>query len=256
MYNLEGSVALVTGGGAGIGRAIALRLAEEGSAVAVLDRDLRGAEATVADVRTRGVKAVAVQCDVSDRADVERGAGEVARSLGDVHILVNNAGIIRLAPLLAMAPEDWHTTFRVNVDGMFHCCQVVGPQMVTRGEGRIINIASWFGKIGRPFCGAYCASKFAVIGFTQTLALELARHGVTVNAVCPGLVTNTALRDYSDEVSKQYGLPTGKEREGSIPLGRLAQPEDVARTVAFLASGEARYMTGQAINVTGGLWLH
>ena len=256
MYGLEGTVALVTGGAAGIGRAIALRLAEEGSAIAVLDRDVRGAEATAVAIRTRGVKAAAVPCDVSVRADVERAAAEVARSLGDVHILVNNAGIIHVAPLLDMGVDDWTATFRVNVDGMFHCCQVIGPQMVARREGRIINIASWFGKVGRPFCGAYSASKFAVIGFTQALALEVARHGVTVNAVCPGIVTNTALRDRADEVAKQYGIPTGRERESTIPLGRLAEPEDVARTVAFLASREARYMTGQAVNVTGGLWLH
>jgi len=256
VYALDGHNALVTGAGSGIGRAIALRLAEEGSAVAILDIDQRSAEDTAAQARTRGAKAIAVRCDVSARSDVERSVGQVVGSLGEIDILINNAGLIRLAPLLDMKAADWDLTFRVNVDGIFHCCQVIAPPMVRRRRGRIINLASWFGKMGRPYCGAYCASKFAVIGFTQTLALELAPHGITVNAVCPGTVTNTGLREYADAVSREYGIPTAKEREANIPLGRLAQPEDIARTVAFLVSEEAAYMTGQAINVTGGLWLH
>lgn len=256
MYNLNGKLALVTGAGAGIGRAIALRLADEGSAVAILDVDRQGAEETAAQVRARGVKSMSVVCDVGERVEVQRSVEEILQSFGEIHILVNNAGVLRVAPLLEMKEPDWHLTFRVNVDGAFHCCQAVAPQMVARRQGRIINIASWFGKIGKSYYGAYCASKFAVIGFTQALAQELAPHKVTVNAVCPGTVVGTRMREYADEVHRQYGLPTAAQREATIPLGRVARPEDIARAVAFLASDEAEYMTGQAINVTGGLWMH
>ncbi len=128
--------------------------------------------------------------------------------------------------------------------------------MVARRSGRIINTASWFGKIGKPNYSAYCASKFAVIGLTQSLAVELAPLGVTVNAVCPGTIVGTRMRDAADAKSIEQGLPTAKERESLIPLGRVGVPDDIARVVAFLASDESSYMTGQAINVTGGLWMH
>lgn len=256
MYEFKGKVALVTGAGLGIGRAIAVRLAREGSPVAVLDVDRRGAEETAALVRAEGAESAVVTGDVSDRGDVERCVQETLRAFGAIHILVNNAGVGRVAALLDMKHAEWSLVFRINVDGVFHCCQVVAPRMVARRGGRIINIASWFGKVGKPCYSAYCASKFAVIGLTQSLAQELAPHNVTVNAVCPGTVVNTGMREYLDERSRQYGLPTAKEREVGIPLGRVAPPEDIGRAVAFLASEEAAYMTGQAINVSGGLWMH
>lgn len=256
MYGLNGKTALITGAGSGIGRAIAVRLAQEGCTIAVLDVDEQGAEETAALVRGQGGKSMVVPCDVSMRADVQRAVGEILHAFEEIHILVNNAGIIRVAPLLEMPPADWNLVFRINVDGVFNCCQAVAPRMVARRQGRIINIASWFGKVGRSNYGAYCASKFAVIGVTQSLAQELAPFNVTVNAVCPGTVMNTGIRAYADERSRNYGLPTAKDREASIPLGRLSQPDDPARIVAFLASEEAAYMTGQAINITGGLWMH
>ena len=154
-------------------------------------------------------------------------------------------------------PEgDWRATFRVNVDGVFFCCQAVLPRMTAQGRGNIVNLASWSGKSGAPYFGAYCASKFAVIGLTQSLAREVAAAGIRVNAVCPGIVAGTDMRADVDEAARRLGRPTGADRLGLIPLGRLAEPEDVARVVAFLVSEEAGYMTGQEINVTGGLWMH
>ena len=256
MYNLNGKVALVTGAGCGIGRAIAVRLAQEGCTVAILDVNERGARETAAAVQAAGARARVQVADVTDRAGLGRAVEEVLAALGHIDVLVNNAGILRLAPLLEMAPEDWQQTFRVNVDGVFNCCQLVGSHMKQRRSGRIINLASWLGKSGRPYNAAYCASKFAVIGLTQSLAHELASSQVTVNAICPGLVVDTAMREYAEKEGKKYNLPAASERESTIPLGRVAVPDDMARMVAFLASDEARYMTGQSINVTGGLWMN
>lgn len=253
--DLKGKVAFVTGASGGIGRAIALRLAQEGCSIVVMDLNVAGAEETLKSARSHEVEGLAVEGDVSRSEQVQRCVEAANEHFSRIDILVNNAGILRIAPVLEMEAEDWKRTFEVNVDGVFNCCRAVAPQMVARGKGRIINIASWFGKRGQPYNASYCASKFAVIGFTQTLALELARHFVTVNAICPGTVTATDMRTEADATLQRYGLPTSKERESGIPLGRLALPDDMARMAAFLASDESAYMTGQAINVTGGLWL-
>lgn len=256
MYDLGGKSALVTGAASGIGRAIARRLAKEGCDIAILDLDRAGAEEVAGLVRDMGRRAVVQGADVADLAQVEAGVGACMNALGKIDILVNNAGILRISTLVEMSPADWRDTFRVNVDGMFHCCKVVLPQMIARRHGRVINIASWIGKSGQPYYAAYCASKFAVIGVTQSLAREVAADNITVNAICPGLVVETAMRDRAEADSKRLGLALAAERESTIPLGRLALPEDVAPVAAFLASEEAAYMTGQAINATGGLWMH
>jgi len=171
-------------------------------------------------------------------------------------VLVNNAGIIRLGPLASLAEADWRELFRVNVDGVFFCCQAVLPGMLGRRRGSIVNIASWNGKLGAPNFGAYSATKAAVISLTQALAREVAASGIRVNAVCPGIVAGTDMRREVERRGQAFGLPPSEERARAIPLGRLAEPADVANAVAFLVSDEASYMTGQAINVTGGLWLH
>jgi acetoin reductase-like protein len=249
-------VVLVTGAGGGIGRAIALRLARDGWDVAVNDIDSAGAERVAAEVRAVGVRAAAVSGDVGDRDAAGRMTRATLEALGSIDVLVNNAGIVRLARLAEMTEADWRALFRVNVDGVFFCCQAVVPQMIARHRGSIVNIASWNGKVGVPYFGAYCATKFAVLGLTQALAKEVASHGIRVNAVCPGIVAGTAMRAQVEETAQQLGLPTAAERVAAVPLGRLAEPEDVARVVAFLVSEEAAYMTGQAMNVTGGLWMH
>ncbi len=254
--NTMGRVALVTGGGTGIGLAIARRLARAGYDIAIADIDAVGAERAAKELRADGRRAAAIQCDVGDREAAFRMAEEAARVLGDVDLLVNNAGIARLGPLVTFSRQDWRDLFRVNVDGVFFCCQAVLPRMMARRRGNIVSIASWNGKLGAPNFGAYSATKFAVIGLTQALAREMASYGIRVNAICPGIVAATPMRAQVEREGQAFGLPPSSERAKTIPLGRLAVPEDIANAVAFVASDEAVYMTGQAINVTGGLWLH
>lgn len=248
--------ALITGAGTGIGRAIALRLARDGWGIAVNDVEADRAAAVAGEVTTAGARGVVVVADVGDRRDAGRMVAEAIGALGALDLLVNNAGVCRLGALAEFPEADWHATFRVNVDGVFFCCQAVLPHMLARGRGSIVNIASWSGKAGAAYFGAYCASKFAVIGLTQSLAKEVAGRGIRVNAVCPGIVAGTEMRARVDAESRALGRLTSTDRVDGIPMGRLAEPDDVAGVVAFLVSDDARYMTGQAVNVTGGLWMH
>lgn len=256
MYALDGRGAIVTGGGGGIGRSIALRLAREGCDVGVLDRNGEGAQNVAAEIRELGRRGFAVQADVASKEEVGPALDRLMAELGSVDILVNNAGILRIGPLLEMDEDDWSDTIRVNVDGNFWVTRKVLPGMAQRGFGSVVNMASWMGKKGLANYGAYCASKFAVIALTQSLALELAPRGIRVNAVCPGIITETVMREESEAASKLLGLPLAADRIGTVPLARLGVPDDVSRVVAFLASDEAAYMTGQSINVTGGLWMN
>jgi NAD(P)-dependent dehydrogenase (short-subunit alcohol dehydrogenase family) len=256
MYDLTGKTAIVTGGASGIGRSICLRLAEEGADVAVLDYNADGAEETAELAADHGVEARAVAVDVSDEASVERAFDKVRAWRGDADILVNCAGIIAIGTVEETSTEEWRRVFAVNLDGVFHTCRAAAPSMRARGSGKIINMSSWFGKAGKPNYGAYSASKAAVIGLTQSLAMELAAAGVNVNAVCPGTIFETGMRDIADKLSAEKNLSTAKERAKAIPMGRVGKPEDISRVVAFLASDEADYMTGQSINVTGGLLMH
>lgn len=255
MTHPDGRVALVTGGAQGIGRSIALRLARDGADIAILDIDATGAEATAAAIRTLGRHALALGGDVAAPAEVTAAVEAVERELGPIAILVNNAGICRIGPALETPLADLQAMLRVNVEGTFICCQAVVPRMVARRAGVVVNLSSWAGKSGRPWFGAYSASKFAVTGFTQALAAEVAPHGVRVNAVCPGIVVATNMRTEIEAAQQRWGLPETREREKAIPLGRVSVPEDVARVVAFLVSEDAAYVAGEAINVTGGLWM-
>lgn len=256
MYNLDGRVALVTGGAVGIGRGIAIRLAQEGCDVALLDLDLAGARKTAALVQAAGRRALALAVDVADAEAVAAAVAEIKTTLGPIDIAVNNAGITGVGRVVDLEPAAWRRMFAINTDSVFHVARAVLPDMIDRGAGRIVNIASWFGKIGKPSYAAYSASKAAVIVFTQALAAEVAPLGINVNAVCPGSIVGTKMRDDADRMSREQGLPTAKEREHLIPIGRVGGPDDIARVVAFLASDESAYMTGQAINVTGGLWMN
>jgi NAD(P)-dependent dehydrogenase (short-subunit alcohol dehydrogenase family) len=249
-------VALVTGAGTGIGRAIVLRLARDGYDVAANDINLASAEGTADEARRLGVRAVPIVGDVGERAAVQRMIEETLKEFRKIDALVNNAGIVRLGMLANFPEADWRALFRVNVDGVFFCCQRVVSHMISQKRGAIVNISSWNGKAGMPYFGAYSATKFAVIGLTQALAKEVAPHGIRVNAVCPGIVSGTVMRAEVDHLSLQLGLPTSVDRISGVPLRRLAEAEDIARVVAFLLSENAAYMTGQAINVTGGLWMH
>ncbi|MCV0394332.1 MAG: SDR family oxidoreductase [Rhizobiaceae bacterium] len=253
MYGLNGKKAIITGAAHGIGKAIASRLLDEGCAVGLLDLD-DGALAATGDALSAKGEVVIATCDVSSKEDVEKGVAAITAKLGQIDILVNNAGICKVGKLLDCSEAEWKATFGINVDGIFHLVRTVAPDMVERRSGAIVNIASWMGKSGVAAYGAYCASKFAAVSLTQSLACELGEHGVRVNAVGPGLIVDTKMRDESEVKRKAEGLPDALQRAQDIPLRRPGYPEDIANTVAFLASDQAAYITGETISVTGGLW--
>ncbi len=248
MYRFDGRAALVTGAGGGIGRAIARRLALEGMAVAVLDCD-----GTAAQTVAAAVGGVAVTADVKSPTEIGGAVDTVLARLGRIDVLVNNAGIAWAGPALEMPLEALQAMLRVNVEGVFIMSRAVLPHMIERRSGSIVNLASWAGKTGNANFAGYSASKFAVIGLTQALAREMAPHGIRVNAICPGIVVDTAMRTAIEAQQRHYGLPETGEREKSIPIGRVSVPEDVARIAAFLASDESAYITGESINLSGGL---
>jgi sorbitol-6-phosphate 2-dehydrogenase len=253
---LENKVAIITGGGSGIGAAICRAFAAEGARVAVTDLRLAAAEEVAAAIRAAGGQAAAWGLDVADRATVEAAADEIAARWGPADIWVNNAGVSRIVPFLECSDELWDLTLRVNLKGTFIGCQVALRQMLPRKRGVILNMSSQSGKVGTSHYAAYCASKFGIIGLTQSLALEFAADGIRVNALCPGVVF-TALWDeqHVGGYGRKRGLKPEEVRpylESKIPLGRLCTPDDVAQTAVFLASDAASYITGQAINVSGG----
>jgi len=248
MYALSGRFGLVTGAGGGIGRAIARRLAQEGMAVAVLDRDGTAAQEVAAEIG-----GLAVPADVVSPEEVAGVVDAVLARFHQIDLLVNNAGIAWTGPALEMPLEALQSMLRVNVEGVFITSRAVLPHMIARRSGSLVNLASWAGKTGPAYFAGYGASKFAVIGLTQTLAREMAPHGIWVNAICPGMVVDTAMRAAIEAQQRQYGLPETAAREKSIPIGRVSVPDDVARVAAFLASDESSYMTGESINLSGGL---
>jgi NAD(P)-dependent dehydrogenase (short-subunit alcohol dehydrogenase family) len=276
MYDLEGKVAIVTGAGRklGIGRAIALRLAREGADVAVADicrqfeespdyglGQWEGLRSTADEISALGVRGLPLRVDVTDSQAVDRMVAQTIGALGRIDILVNNAGgVVGPAPALWMEEAAWSKTLAINATGTFLCSQRVARTMITRREGgKIINIASIAAKRGAPAMGAYSAAKAAIVAFTRVLAMELAPSGIQVNAVCPGEV-DTELHRWGWELEAKFrGVPYEQvvsEEIEHIPLGRLEQPDDVANLVAFLASSQSDYMTGQAINVDGGIVMY
>ena len=262
MYQLDGKVALVTGAAKGIGRAIALRLAQEGAHVAVADMNEAGARAVAEQVRAGGGRGLALKADVARRDEVEAMVARTAGELGGLDIAVANAGIIVISPLLEMTEPDWERLFAVNVKGVWLTAMAAARRMIQQGRGgRLILASSRAGKTPSRLhaTGAYATSKHAVVGLTRALAFELAKHQITVNAYCPGVVDTDMMASLERAVAERSGTPAGtyrKEAVGQIPLGRIEQPEDVANLVAWLASGEAAYMTGQAVNIEGGFEVH
>ena len=274
MYNLNGKVALVTGAGGknGIGRAIATRLAREGADVAVNDitehpyaadqSDWQGLPDVVREIEAMGQRAISVVADVADAAQVKEMVDQTVAHFGKIDILVNNAGTIAgkdRVPVVDLAEEDWDRVQRVNVKGVFLCSQAVARHLIRQGTGgKIINMSSVTGKRGSARFAAYSASKFAVIGFTQSLASELAPYQVNVNAICPGLVDTERFGHLAsvlmpqnlsaDEQLAEYA----RRSEAAVPIGRLAEGADVAKMAAFLASDEAAYLSGVSITVSGG----
>jgi meso-butanediol dehydrogenase / (S,S)-butanediol dehydrogenase / diacetyl reductase len=248
MYALNGRVGLVTGGGGGIGREIARRLARDGMAVAVLDRDATAAREAAAEIG-----GLAVAAEVTSPEAVKRAVDATLARFEQIDLLVNNAGIAWTGPALEMPLDTFQAMLRVNVEGVFIVSRAVLPHMIARRSGSVVNLASWAGKTGAAYFAGYSASKFAVIGLTQALAREMAPHGVRVNAICPGIVVDTAMRTALEIQQRHWGLPETAEREKLIPMGRVSVPDDVARVAAFLASDEAAYITGESVNLSGGL---
>lgn len=277
MYDLSDKVAVVTGSGRrkGIGEAVALRLADEGCSVVVSDlgeakgerfsEDHVGTsdemEAVAEDVRQRGVRAIAVPCDVRDEADVERLMQRTVDELGRIDVLVNNAGVgYLMGAVTEVSVEDWDAVLGVNLRGPFLCTKHAARHMTERGGGgRVINIASQAAKSGFAFAAAYTASKHGLVGLTRSNAVELAPHGITVNAVCPNHVT-TGLGDWQNTFFSSAGGQSYDDYlqgiRDRIPLGRVGLVEDIAKAVAWLASPQADYVTGEAMNVSGGEEMH
>ena len=253
MRGLENQVAVVTGGGGGIGRMICARLAEEGSRVAVLDIDADTARETV-DAIGDPTRARAVSADITDSQSVKQAIAEVVRVYETVDILVNNAGWDRGAPFLETDPELWAKIIAINYQGPLNMHREVLPLMAAHGRGRIINIASDAGRVGSSGEAVYAGCKAAVIAFGKSVAREMARSGITINAVCPGPTDTTFFRDFAGEGEYGEKLRAGLER--AIPMRRLGRPEDIPGIVAFLASDDASFITGQVISVSGGLTMH
>ncbi len=252
---LPDRVALVTGGGRGIGRAIALAFAREGAHVAVTARTSSELDAVAAEIRALGRKALAVPCDVGERAQVDDAARRVAEGLGPVQILVNNAGIAVSAKLVDTDDALWERHLRVNLTGAFLMTRAVLPGMLAARWGRIINVASIAGRQGYPLISAYAASKHGLLGLTRALAQEVVAAGVTVNAICPGYVATELTWAGARNIQKR----TGRAYEEAVqalaafsPQKRLIEPEEVAALAVLLASDEARGVTAQAWNVDGG----
>jgi len=241
--DLSSRVAIVTGGARGIGREIALTLAEAGAAVVV--SDIEDAELVAEEVRALGPRSRAVITDVTSSASVNEMVETVAAELGRIDILVNNAGIARDQLLMRMSDQDWDSVLNVNLKSVFLCSRAVLRQMIKQRWGRIISISSIVGIMGNPGQANYASSKAGIIGFTRTLAREVGSRGITVNAIAPGFIQT--------RMTEQLGEEQKQEISKRIPLGFLGTPRDVAEAVVFLASEKARYITGQVLGVDGGL---
>lgn len=243
---LVGKVALVTGGSRGIGRAIALKLAENGADVAInYAGNTAAAEEVKAAIEQMGRKALLIQCSVADTDGVQAMVNQVVKELGRLDILVNNAGITRDGLLMRMKEADWDDVMNTNLKGVYNCSKAVMRTMMKQKSGRIVNMASVVGEIGNAGQANYAAAKAGVIGFTKSLAKEVASRGITVNAIAPGFIATDMTRVLSDDQKAEMAR--------TIPLGWAGQPEDVANAVLFLASEGAAYITGQVLNVDGGM---
>jgi len=245
--NLSRRVAIVTGGGQGIGKSIALKLASYGADVAVIDVNFENATETALEIQAMGRKTMALKVDVTDAKQTKEMATEVFNELEGVHILVNNAGITSDALIMRMKEEDWDKVIDVNLKGAFNCIQSVIRYMTKQHWGRIVNVASIVGITGNPGQANYAASKAGLIGLTKTVALEVANRNVTCNAVAPGFI-ETAMTDKLSKEAKD-GL------FAKIPMGRLGGPNDVAMSVLFLASSASNYITGHVMNINGGMYM-
>jgi len=243
---LQDKVAIVTGGGSGIGEGASMRLAEEGASIAVFDVDFNGAQNTVSTIEKAGGKARAFRVDVSKAMEVENAVKETISDFGKVDILVNNAGVSITSTIAKLSEETWDKVHSVNLKGVFLCCKAVIPHMKERRYGKIINISSVLGQFGSPQYVHYGATKAGVIGFTTNLAVELGRYNIQVNVIGPGIIQTPMFEhDVPQQIREQLAH--------KVPLQRLGVPRDMANAILFFASDESAYITGQSIFVCGGL---
>jgi len=245
-YSLEGRTAFVTGASRGIGRGIALALAKAGAAVACAARALDDVRSAAAEIEAAGGRACALRLDVTRGAEITAAVKDAEVALGSVDILVNNAGITLDKPTLEVGDDEWERVLSTNLTSMFRCCRAVGPGMIARGRGKIINVGSMYGRLGVSHYAAYCASKAAVDGLTRSLAAEWARHGIQVNCLAPGYMN-------TDIPRAAMADPKTRERFLSkVPARRLGEPEEAAALAVYLASPASDFMTGQTVYLDGG----
>jgi 2-hydroxycyclohexanecarboxyl-CoA dehydrogenase len=254
MQGIQGKTVVVTGGGGGIGGATCRRFAKEGAAVAVFDLNIEAAEKVVAAIRAEGGRAEAFRCDITDRASVDAAVAATETRLGPIDVLVNNAGWDVFKPFTKTEPSQWDKLIAINLIGALHMHHAVLPGMAARKKGRIVNIASDAARVGSSGEAVYAACKGGLVSFSKTIAREHARHGITVNVVCPGPTDTALFADYKEGAGNPEKLMEAFTR--SIPLGRIGQPDDLPGAVLFFASDDAAYVTGQVLSVSGGLTMN
>lgn len=254
-FNFEDQVVLITGAGRGLGRHMALAFADSGADLIIAARNEGEIEEVAAAVKEKGRQVMTSATDVSQYSAVETLVENARERFGRIDVLVNNAGVVLAKPIHSLTEKDWDYTFDVNVKGMFFTTKLVSELMIERRKGKIINVSSLAGKVGYPLLSAYCASKFAAVGLTQAAAAELAAYNIQVNAVCPGLMETGFSEDVFEDMSRYLARSADDIKSSTIagvPAGRSADLDEVANTVMFLASEEAGYISGEAINLSGG----
>ena len=254
MQRYENQTVIVTGGGGGIGSATCRRLAAEGAKVAVFDMNLDAAEKVVQEIRADGGQAQAFRCDITDRAAVDQAVADTIAALGPIDTLVNNAGWDVFKPFLKTEAGEWDKLIAINLVGALHLHHAVLPGMAARKAGRIVNIASDAARVGSSGEAVYAACKGGLVAFSKTIAREHARHGITVNVVCPGPTDTALFADYKEGAGNPEKLMEAFTR--SIPLGRIGQPDDLPGAILFFASDDAAFITGQVLSVSGGLTMN
>jgi NAD(P)-dependent dehydrogenase (short-subunit alcohol dehydrogenase family) len=255
---LSSKIALVTGAGQGIGESVARRLGQDGATVVIADIDEQKAGSVAEALSECGVQAMSVLLDVRDEVSVTTAIARVHSELGPVAILVNNAGVLKGTPLTDMPMSDWYLNIETMLSGALICARAVVPDMTEAGWGRIVNMSSMMADMAYGDDHGYCSSKAGVLGLTRSLAISYAPHNICVNAVCPGNVRTAMLEEVAKHVEARDGLDEGDfftQREREIPLGRIAEPADIANVVSFLCGADSDYMTGQALHVNGGFYL-
>lgn len=254
MSQFDGKTVIVTGGGGGIGGATCRRFAKQGARVAVFDMNLDAAQRVAADITTSGGEAMAFKCDITNRAEVDEAVAATASRLGPIDVLVNNAGWDVFKPFTKTEPAQWEKLIAINLTGALHMHHAVLPGMAARKSGRIVNIASDAARVGSSGEAVYAACKGGLVSFSKTIAREHARHGITVNVVCPGPTDTALFADYKEGAGNPDKLMEAFTR--AIPLGRIGQPDDLPGAILFFASDDAAFITGQVLSVSGGLTMN